>query len=276
MKSNAWRSLPGGCLVRWRACYIHIMSFSEAAISAGIDCSQADVLVIIDADLQDPPELIPEMVKMLEREQADGVYAKRRVRHGDSRLKRICASIFYWVFDKLSMFKFPRDTGDFRILTRRLVVALKSMDERNRFMKGLFAWVGYHQVEFLYDRDPRYKGKSKFNFLKLLNFAFDGITAFTVIPIKMATCIGSLFALLAILYSFYFLIKTLIWGDPIQGFPTLIVTLSFFSGIQLMFLGIIGEYIARTSIEVKKRPIYLVYDAEGISSSRPDSNEKKQ
>lgn len=230
----------------------------EAAMSAGIDFSESDALVIIDADLQDPPELIPEMLDKLEHEQADVVYARRRLRYGDSWLKRRCAGMFYWLFDKLSRFSFPRETGDFRVMRRRVILALQKMDETNRFMKGLFAWVGYYQVEFLYDRDPRHRGESKFNFFKLVNFAVDGITSFTVVPIRTATYVGSLFALLAVLYGLYFLIKTLIWGDPVQGFPTLIVALSFFSGVQLMFLGIIGEYVARTNIEVKKRPLYLV------------------
>ncbi len=227
-------------------------------MSAGLDYSQSDALVIIDADLQDPPELIPLMVAHLEKEQADVVYARRKFRHGESWFKKKCASIFYSLFDKLSRFKFPRDTGDFRVIRRRVVLALQEIGETNRFMKGLFAWVGYHQVEFLYDRDPRHSGQSKFNFLKLVDFALDGITAFTVIPIKFATYIGSLFAFFAILFGFYFLIKTLLWDDPVQGFPTLIIALSFFSGVQLMFLGIIGEYVARTNIETKKRPLYLI------------------
>lgn len=251
----------------------------EIAMSAGIDFSQSDALVIIDADLQDPPELIPELVAKMEKEQADVVYAKRRVRHGDSRFKRLSASMFYWLFDKFSRFSFPRDTGDFRILRKRVVIALQGIGETNRFMKGLFAWVGYHQVEFLYDRDPRHQGKSKFNFLKLLNFAIDGITAFTVIPIKVATYVGSLFSVFAILYSLYFLIKTMIWGDPIQGFPTLIVTMSFFSGVQLMFLGIIGEYVARINIEVKNRPLYLVDESVlpmcFVDSSNSNKNNSK-
>ncbi|HHD63111.1 MAG TPA: glycosyltransferase [Desulfobulbaceae bacterium] len=230
----------------------------EAAMSAGIDFSQSDALVIIDADLQDPPELIPNMVALLEREHADVVYAKRRVRHGDTWFKKKCARLFYRLFDAFSRFSFPQDTGDFRVLRHRVVVALQRMDETNRFMKGLFAWVGYQQVEFLYDRDRRHQGNSKFNFFKLLNFAWDGITAFTVIPIKLATCIGSLFALSALLFGVYFIIKTLLWGDPVRGFPTLIVAVSFFSGVQLLFLGIIGEYVARTNIEVKKRPLYLI------------------
>lgn len=229
----------------------------ESAMSAGIDCSRSDALMIIDADLQDPPELIPDMVTLLEKQQADVVYGKRKARHGDSWFKKSCANLFYYLFDKLSRFHFPRDTGDFRVLRRRVVVALQRMDETNRFMKGLFAWVGFNQVEFLYDRNSRHQGESKFNFLKLLNFALDGITAFTVIPIKLATYIGSLFAVLAIFFGFYFMIKTLLWGEPVQGFTTLIVALSFFSGVQLMFLGIIGEYVARTNVEVKKRPLYL-------------------
>lgn len=230
----------------------------EAAMSAGINYSQSDALVIIDADLQEPPELITEMLKVLETEQVDVVYAKRRVRHGDSLVKKNFASLFYWFFDKLSRFTFPRDTGDFRVMRRRVVVALQGMNETNRFMKGIFAWVGYDQVEYLYDRVPRHSGTSKFNFIKLLNFAIDGITAFTTVPIKLATYIGSVFAMFAILLGFYFMIKTLFWGDPVQGFPTLMVALSFFSGVQLMFLGIIGEYVARTNIEVKRRPLYLV------------------
>lgn len=227
-------------------------------MTAGINYSRGDALVIIDADLQDPPEIIPAMVQKMEDEQADVVYAKRKIRHGESWFKKKCASLFYSLFNRLSRFEFPKDTGDFRIIRRRVIVALQEIGETNRFMKGLFAWVGFHQVPFLYERDPRYSGQSKFNFFKLVEFALDGITAFTVIPIKLATYIGSFFSFGAICFAFYFMIKTMIWGDPVQGFPTLIVALSFFSGVQLMFLGIIGEYVARTNIEAKKRPLYLI------------------
>ena len=230
-------------------------------------------MAIIDADLQDPPELIPDMIKMLEEKNADTVFAKRRNRVGESWLKKTTAALFYKVFDHLSRFNFPRDTGDFRIIRKRVVSVLQIMNEKNRFMKGLFAWVGFHQVEFIYDRDARYQGESKFNFWKLWSFAIDGITAFTTIPLKLATYTGLLFSLLAIGYGFYFIVKTLIWGDSVKGFPTLIVVLSFLSGVQLMFLGIIGEYVARVHDEVKNRPLYVIDEA---NCSRGDSMKTKQ
>ncbi len=233
----------------------------EAAMSAGIDNSRAEALVIIDADLQDPPELIPDLLNLLEQKDADVVFAKRKKRHGESFIKKAFARIFYRIFNKLSRFDFPEDTGDFRILKRRVVRALQQIEENNRFMKGLFAWVGFQQIEFLYDRDSRFRGKSKFNFIKLLSFALDGITAFTTIPLKFASYVGSSFALLAILFGTYFLLKSSILGDPVPGFPTLIVALSFFSGVQLMFLGVLGEYLARTNIEAKKRPLYIVRES---------------
>ncbi len=235
----------------------------EAALAAGLHLCQSDAVVIIDADLQDPPELIPQMIAKLEKQQADVVYAKRRSREGENWVKKSTAFLFYKVFDSMSRFHVPHDTGDFRVLRKRVVVVLKTLNEHNLFMKGLFAWVGFKQVAFLYDRDARYKGSSKFNFWKLWSFAIDGITAFTTLPLKIATYTGGLFSLLAMSYGFFYLFKTLIFGDPVQGFPTLIVALSFFSGVQLMFLGVIGEYIARIVDEVKKRPLYVVDEAVG-------------
>lgn len=230
----------------------------EAAIKAGLNNSNADAAVIIDADLQDPPELIPDLALMLDEKKVDVVFARRRSRKGENWLKIKSASVFYWLFDCLSRFNFPRETGDFRIIKRRVVKVLQELNETNPFMKGMFAWVGFEQLAFDYDRESRYSGQTKFNFWKLWNFAIDGITAFTVIPLKLATYIGLLFALMAMLYGFFFMLKTLIWGDPVKGFPTLIVALSFFSGIQLMFLGIIGEYLGRMHEEIKKRPLYII------------------
>jgi len=240
--------------------YIHLSrNFGkEAAMSAGIKCCQADALVIIDADLQDPPELIPKMIQMLEETQADVVFGRRKSRQGESFLKKKCANMFYRFFDRISKFDFPRDTGDFRVIRKRVVKALQNMKETNRFMKGLFAWVGYEQVAFLYDRDPRYQGRSKFNFVTLLTFALDGITSFSIVPIRLATVVGMCCSLFSILFGLYFLFKTVLFGDPVAGFPTLIIFISFFSGVQLLFLGIIGEYVARTNLEVKRRPLYLV------------------
>ncbi len=253
---------------------VEYLSFSrnfgkEAALTAGLNNCQADAVAIIDADLQDPPELIPEMMKVLEQKSVDVVYGKRKTREGEGLLKKATASVFYKVFDRLSRFNFPRDTGDFRVLRKNVVDVLRVLNEQNRFMKGLFAWVGFKQVEFLYDRDPRYRGKSKFNFFKLWNFALDGFTAFTPVPLKLATYAGLFFSFSAVGYGIFFILKTLFIGEAVKGFPTLIVAMSFFSGIQLLFLGVIGEYLARVHEEVKGRPEYVV----AASSIDKESNE---
>lgn len=231
----------------------------EIAMSAGIDRVEG-ACVIIDADLQDPPEVIAEMVRIWREESVDVVYAQRRVRDGETTVKRATAHLFYRVINRLSKTAIPRDTGDFRLLSPRAVRALRSLTERNRFMKGLFAWIGYRQRAILYDRDARKGGATKFNYWKLWNFAVDGITSFSAAPLRLATFLGLTASLLALVYAGFVIVKTLIYGDPVQGYPSLMVVILFLGGMQLLALGVIGEYLGRLFDETKGRPLYLVED----------------
>jgi polyisoprenyl-phosphate glycosyltransferase len=230
----------------------------EIAMSAGLDHADSDWVVLIDADLQDPPELIPALLARA-REGYDNVYARRIARRGDTWMKRATAAVFYRLMRRLSRrVEIPADTGDFRILSHRAVLALRQLKERNRFMKGLFAWIGYPSVALEYEREPRARGTSHFNFWGLWNFALDGITSFSTAPLKLATYCGTAVAVLAFLLGGGIIVKTLLYGDPVPGFPTLMVTLLFFSGLQLLFIGVIGEYLARLFDEAKQRPLYLL------------------
>ena len=229
----------------------------EIAMSAGLDHAGGDAVVVIDADLQDPPELVPELVAKW-REGYDVVYAVRRTRAGESWLKRATASGFYRVIGRLSRTPMPEDTGDFRLLSRRAVEALKRLREQHRFMKGLFGWVGFRQVGVEYDRAPRAAGETKWNYWKLWNFALEGITSFTSAPLRVATYIGLATALFAFVYAAWVVLKTLIYGDPVAGYPSLMVVVLFLGGVQLVALGLIGEYLGRLYFEAKQRPLYLV------------------
>lgn len=229
----------------------------EHALTAGIDNTDADAVIVIDADLQDPPELIPQFVQWW-REGYDIVYGTRASRAGETRLKKWTASAFYRVMQRVSTTPLPRDTGDFRLLNRRVVDAIKRLRERQRFMKGLFAWVGYRQKSVIYDRDARHAGKSKFDYWRLWNFALEGITSFSTAPLRIATYVGLLTSLLAFCFGLYVLGKALIYGDPVRGYPTLMLVILFLGGVQLMALGLIGEYLGRLYMEAKQRPLYLV------------------
>ena len=229
----------------------------EQAMSAGLRLARGAAVVVIDADLQDAPELIPAMVEAW-RQGADVVNMRRRSRNGETWIKKATAHAFYRVINRLSEVPIPEDVGDFRLLSRRAVDALNLLPERTRFMKGLFAWIGFRQVTLDYDRDARAAGKSKWCYGRLWNFALDGITAFSVAPLKAATYVGLASAAGAFGYALYFLAKTLIAGDPVPGFPTLIVTVLFLGGLQLMAIGVLGEYLARLFMESKRRPLYLL------------------
>ncbi|MEP6943750.1 MAG: glycosyltransferase family 2 protein [Betaproteobacteria bacterium] len=229
----------------------------EVAMTAGIDHAQGDALIVIDADLQDPPELIGDMVRAW-REGADVVLMRRAHRAQESWLKRSTSAAFYRVIGRLSAIDIPADVGDFRLLSRRAVQAFRRLPERNRFMKGLFAWIGFPTRELVYDRDGRFAGKSKWNYWKLWNFALEGITSFSAAPLKIASYVGFLTAVVAFTYGAFVIGKTLLYGDPVAGYPTLVVLVLFLGGLQLMALGIIGEYLARMFVEVKQRPLYLV------------------
>ena len=229
----------------------------EAAMSAGLDHANGDAVVIIDADLQDPPELIPDMVDAW-REGYDVVLMRRKSRAQESWIKKATARAFYRTMGRMGTIDIPANVGDFRLLSRRAVTALRRFPERSRFMKGLFAWIGFPCRELDYDRDGRHAGTTKWNYWRLWNFALEGITSFSVVPLKIASYIGVATALLAFAYGGFIIAKTLLYGDPVRGYPTLVTLVLFLGGLQLMALGVIGEYLARMFIEVKQRPLYLV------------------
>lgn len=238
----------------------------EIAMTAGLDYCKGDAVVIIDADLQDPPELIPELILKWQAGY-DVVYAKRISREGESALKKLTSKVFYRILKHVSRVTIPEDTGDFRLMSRRAVNALNSLRERNRYMKGLFAWIGYPQTAVLYHRDPRYAGESKWNYYSLWNLAVEGITSFSTAPLKMSTYMGLLTATGAFLYGIWIIFKTLIYGDPVAGFPTMMAIILFLGGSQLLALGIIGEYLGRIFSESKQRPLYLINGLYQSSSS---------
>ncbi|MBE9538847.1 MAG: glycosyltransferase family 2 protein [Proteobacteria bacterium] len=229
----------------------------EVALTAGLDHANGDVVVIIDADLQDPPELISEFLREW-RNGYDIVYGRRTDREGESWLKKSTAKWFYRVMNRLSDVEIPRDSGDFRLLSRRALDALMSLRETHRYMKGLYAWVGFPQKEVPYLRQARAAGETKWNYWRLWNFALEGITSFSDVPLKMSTYLGILTSSAAFLYGIYFLLRTIIFGNPVAGYPSLILVVLFLGGVQLICLGIIGEYLARTYNESKSRALYFV------------------
>ncbi|MDJ0718491.1 MAG: glycosyltransferase family 2 protein [Prochloraceae cyanobacterium] len=237
----------------------------EIALSAGIDYATGSAVIPIDADLQDPPELIKDLVAKWQ-EGYDVVYATRRTRLGESWLKRFTAYGFYQTIGKMSRVEIPQNTGDFRLLDRRVVEAVKQMPERNRFMKGLFAWVGFKQTSIIYDREPRYKGKTTWNYWKLWNFAIDGITAFSFVPLKIWSYIGIFISLLSLLFAVFLFVQTVMFGIKVPGYASTIISILFLGGIQLISLGVIGEYLGRVYEEVKGRPLYFVRNVYGFDS----------
>nr|WP_248885901.1 glycosyltransferase family 2 protein [Acidithiobacillus sp. S30A2] len=229
----------------------------EAALTAGLDHARGDCALPLDADLQDPPEIIPELVAKW-KEGYDVVNAVRLSRDGESWFKRASAHAFYRVINRMSDVEIPADTGDFRLLSRSALEALKKLPERRRFMKGLFAWVGFRTTNVYYHREPRYAGKTKWNYWRLWNFAMEGITSFSQVPLQLAAYLGFFVSLLAFLYAIWLVISTLVYGNPVKGYPSMMVTLLFLGGVQLMALGVIGEYLGRIYEESKRRPVYLV------------------
>ena len=231
----------------------------EAALTAGLDAAGGDAVVVIDADLQDPPELIPALVEQWQAGY-DVVYATRTAREGESRFKRFTAAAFYRSMEKLSDTTIPRDTGDFRLLSRRALDALGQLRERQRFMKGLFSWIGFRQTAVHYLREPRQGGTTKWNYWRLAQLAIEGITSFSTAPLRLATWVGLTSAAVAFFYGMWVLARTLIYGDAVRGYPTLILVVLFLGGVQLLALGVIGEYLGRNYAESKQRPLYFVED----------------
>ncbi|ELR96929.1 glycosyltransferase family 2 protein [Gloeocapsa sp. PCC 73106] len=236
----------------------------EIALSAGIDYATGDAVIPIDADLQDPPELIGLLLDKW-REGYDVVYATRSSRQGETWLKRFTAKGFYQTLSKLSFISIPSNTGDFRLLDRRVVEALKKMPERTRFMKGLFAWVGFKQTAIFFERHPRNGGKTTWNYWRLWNLAIEGITSFSSVPLKIWSYLGLLISCFSFIYASFLIIRTLILGIDVPGYASIIVAILFLGGIQLISLGIIGEYLSRVYEEVKQRPLYLVRDYYGLT-----------
>ena len=241
---------------------VNYISFSrnfgkETAMAAGFDYVTGDAAVILDADLQDPPELIKEMIFHWE-EGYDDVYAKRRSREGESWFKKFTSAAFYKVLQKMTKIPIQEDTGDFRLLDRRAIESLKKLREKQRYTKGMFSWIGFNKKEILFDRKPRAAGKTKWNYLKLFNLALEGVTSFTTSPLRISTILGILVSIFSIIYMFIVLIKSLIWKDPVKGYPSMMVTILFLGGVQLVSLGIIGEYVGRIFNETKYRPLYII------------------
>lgn len=230
----------------------------EIALTAGLDYANGDAVIPIDADLQDPPELIPKLVEVW-KQGFDVVYATRTSRKGETWLKKTTAGLFYGLINRIGEGKFvPSNTGDFRLMSRRAVDAVIKMRERHRFMKGLFAIIGFRQTQIMYERDARYAGGTKWNYLSLLALSIEGITSFTTAPLKIATYVGILVGLGSLCYGAFIIYKTLVWGDPVAGYPSLMVAVLFLGSIQLISTGIIGEYLGRIFNETKNRPLYFV------------------
>ena len=231
-------------------------------MTAGIDYLTGDAAIIMDADLQDPPELIPEMISWWEKGYQD-VSAKRRSRAGETFFKKWSSHAFYTILQKLSNAPMQRDVGDFRLLDRQCLNALRMMRESQRYNKGLFSWIGFEKKEILFDRDARAAGKTKWNYWKLLNLAIEGITSFTTAPLRAATYVGIFLAFIAMIYMLFIIGRTILFGEDVPGYPSLISIILFIGGVQLSFLGIIGEYLGRVFNESKFRPLYLVQDVNG-------------
>lgn len=229
----------------------------EIALTAGLDHAVGEAIVVIDADLQDPPELIPDLVSQW-KEGFDMVYATRTEREGETWFKKLTAKIFYRVVKNLSRVQIPADTGDFRLISRRALDALLRLREQHRFMKGLFAWVGFPAVSVPYRRDARFAGSTKWNYWNLWNLALEGLTSFTIAPLKLASYIGFIVASFGFAYAALIIYRTLLYGDTVPGYPSLMVTILFLGGVQLIAIGALGEYVGRIFNEVKGRPLYLL------------------
>ncbi len=241
----------------------------ENALTAGLHYSRGRAVVPIDSDLQDPPEMIETLLAKW-REGYDVVYAVRSKRHGETLLKRATASLFYKFINLFSETPIPRNTGDFRLMDRKVVKVLDQIPERTRFMKGLFAWVGFKQIGVPYERQPRHRGATKWNLWKLWNFALDGITLFSTSGLKLWSYLGLLISLFSFLYASFLIIRTLIFGRDVPGYASIMVVILFLGGLQLLSLGILGEYLGRVYAEVKKRPLFIVSEAYGFDQDNPD------
>lgn len=258
-----------------RICYVDFSrNFGkEIAMIAGLDYATGDCAIFMDADLQDPPELIPELVKYWE-EGYDDVYAKRKSREGETWLKKFTSKMYYRVLQHFTKIEIQKDTGDFRLLDRRCINALKKLRESQRCTKSMYSWIGYKKKAVLYDRDSRVAGKTKWNYIKLVDLAIDGITSFTTSPLRLATFIAIPTFIVLFIYFIYVIAKCFVINDVIQAYQAIILLILFFSGIQILLFGIIGEYLGRIFNETKNRPLYLVNEYNGKKEMN-DENEHK-
>jgi dolichol-phosphate mannosyltransferase len=231
----------------------------QIAVSAGLDLARGKAVVIIDADLQDPPELITPLYQKL-KEGYEVVYAKRRLREGESVAKKFTAKLFYRILARITSVEIPVDTGDFRIISRKVVEALRQMPEQNKFLRGQISWIGYRQTFVEYDRSERAGGETGYTYRKMIRLALDGITAFSDAPLKAATFMGFSVSMIAFLVMLYTLYSRFIIHDYQPGWPSLMISILFLGGVQLVAVGIIGEYISRLSANVRRRPLYLIAD----------------
>ena len=247
-----------------RVCYLSLSrNFGkEVAMGAAFDYVSGDAVVIIDADLQDPPELIVDMIKYYEQGY-DDVYARRRSRDGESWLKKVTSKNFYRLLQWVSHVPIQKDTGDFRLLSRRAVEALKAFPEKQRYTKGLFSLIGFKKMAIEFDRDPRIAGSTKWNYFKLIELAIEGVTSFTLAPLRISTYVGLITSIFAMIYASFVFIKTVVYGIDVPGYASLMCIVLFLGGIQLLCLGVIGEYLGRIFVEVKSRPLYFVDEYSG-------------
>lgn len=241
---------------------IRIINFSrnfgkEGALSAGLDYARGDVVILIDADLQDPPELIKELVSFW-KQGYDVVLAKRTDRSSDTFIKRLSAQLFYKIHNKISTIKIPENVGDCRLMTRRVVESVKLLPENQRFMKGIFSWVGFNAATVEYKRNKRIAGTTKFSGWKLWNFALEGITSFSTVPLRIWLYIGAIVSLLSFIYGSFIILRTLFLGVDVPGYASLLTSILFLGGIQLLGIGVLGEYIGRIYLESKSRPLYII------------------
>jgi glycosyltransferase involved in cell wall biosynthesis len=255
---------------RWRYVDLSRNFGKETAMMAGFDYVTGDCVVIMDADLQDPPEIIDEMVKLWEQGY-DDIYGRRKTRGQEPWLRKKLTLLYYNILQHLTKIPVLQNTGDFRLLDRICIDALKRLRETQRYTKGLYCWIGFKKAEVLFDRGDRAAGTSKWNFFKLLSLAIEGITSYTTVPLRIATVMGFITSLGSLVLMFYYLVKTILWDDPVSGFPTMIVVMLFLGGSILFSLGILGEYIGRIFSEVKRRPAYFVREVDGRLSVKKES-----
>lgn len=245
----------------------------EVAMLAGFDYVTGDCTIIMDADLQHPPELITEMLEWWEKGY-DDVYAKRIVRGKESKLRKAFSMLFYKILNKINQTPVQQNVGDFRLLDKKCIKALKQMRESQRYTKGMYSWIGFRKKEIAFEQQDRVAGTSKWNFWKLFNLAVEGITSSSILPLRFASVMGISISFLAFTYMIYVFIRALLFGDPVQGYPTLITVILFLGGIQLLFLGVIGEYLGRIFLETKQRPPYFVQTYNGIEVDEKKDNVK--